>query len=129
MDTPSGRNAVEAVAALYQPWVPKERIIITGLWSSELAKLACNAFLAQRISSINSLSALCEKTGADIDQLSIILGSDSRIGPNFLKSSVGFGGSCFGKDLLGLIYLCESLNLPEVAEYWRQVNQYCQPHY
>ena len=99
----------------------KKKILVTNVWSSELAKLASNAMLAQRISSINSLSALCEKTGANIDELSKAIGMDHRIGPKFLKSSVGFGGSCFQKDILNLVYLCQYYGLNEVAEYWHQV--------
>jgi UDPglucose 6-dehydrogenase len=101
--------------------VPREKIITTNLWSSELSKLVANAFLAQRISSINSISALCEATGADVNEVARAIGSDSRIGPKFLKASVGFGGSCFQKDILNLVYLCESFNLPQVADYWRSV--------
>ena len=112
---------MEALVSVYANWVPRERIITTNLWSSELSKLVANAFLAQRISSINSISALCEATGADVDEVARAIGTDSRIGPKFLKASVGFGGSCFQKDILNLVYLCESFNLPEVAEYWRQV--------
>ncbi len=121
--TGSGHAAVEALASVYASWVPRERIITTNLWSSELSKLVANAFLAQRISSINSISALCEATGADVDEVSRAIGMDSRIGPKFLKSSVGFGGSCFQKDILNLVYLCESFGLPKVAEYWNQVVQ------
>ena len=99
----------------------QKKILTTNVWSSELSKLASNAMLAQRISSINSLSALCEKTGADIDELSKAIGMDNRIGPKFLKASVGFGGSCFQKDILNLVYLCDYYNLREVAEYWHQV--------
>jgi len=121
LDTPEGRAAADAVAEIYRAWVPEERIIKTGLWSSELTKLAANAFLAQRISSINAMSALCEATGADVQQVAQAVGADRRVGPYFLNASVGFGGSCFGKDLAGLVYLCESCGLPEVAEYWRQV--------
>lgn len=121
MNTPSGLDAQEALVGVYNNWVPRDRIITTNLWSSELSKLAANAMLAQRISSINALSALCEATGADIDEVAMAVGRDSRIGSKFLKASVGFGGSCFQKDILNLVYLCESLNLPEVAEYWRQV--------
>ena len=99
----------------------KDRILTVGLWSSELSKLAANAMLAQRISSINALSAICESTGANIDEVSHAIGYDTRIGPKFLKASVGFGGSCFQKDILNLVYLCESCHLPEVAAYWRQV--------
>jgi UDPglucose 6-dehydrogenase len=119
----TGNAAVEALASIYARWIPRERIITTNLWSSELSKLVANAFLAQRISSINSISALCETTGADVDEVARAIGSDSRIGPKFLKSSVGFGGSCFQKDILNLVYLCESFGLPEVADYWRQVVQ------
>jgi UDPglucose 6-dehydrogenase len=120
-ETPEGRAALEALVSVYAHWVPRERIITTNLWSSELSKLVANAFLAQRISSINSISALCEATGADVDEVARAIGSDSRIGPKFLKSSVGFGGSCFQKDILNLVYLCESFNLPEAAAYWRSV--------
>lgn len=119
--TPAGQAAVEALAAVYANWIPRERILTTNLWSSELSKLVANAFLAQRISSINSISALCEATGADVDEVARAIGMDSRIGAKFLKASVGFGGSCFQKDILNLVYLCESFNLPQVAEYWRQV--------
>jgi len=117
----SGRAAVEEVAKIYANWVPRERIITTNLWSSELSKLTANAFLAQRISSINSLSALCEKTGANIDEIAYAIGLDSRIGPKFLKASIGFGGSCFKKDILNLVYLCEHYGLPEVAAYWESI--------
>lgn len=117
----TGKKAVEALASVYARWIPRERIITTNLWSSELSKLVANAFLAQRISSINAISALCEATGADVDEVARAIGTDSRIGPKFLKASVGFGGSCFQKDILNLVYLCESFNLPQVAEYWRQV--------
>ena len=119
--TQTGQKAVQALVDIYANWIPKEKIITTNVWSSELAKLASNAMLAQRISSINSLSALCEKTGADIDELSNAIGMDSRIGPKFLKASVGFGGSCFQKDILNLVYLCKYYGLEEVAEYWHQV--------
>lgn len=119
--TPEGQAALQALVDVYANWVPRERIITTNLWSSELSKLVANAFLAQRISSINSISALCEATGADVDEVARAIGTDSRIGPKFLKASVGFGGSCFQKDLLNLVYLCESFNLPEVAAYWRSV--------
>lgn len=119
--TPEGNAAVEALAAVYARWIPRERILTTNLWSSELSKLVANAFLAQRISSINSISALCEATGADVDEVARAVGMDSRIGPKFLKASLGFGGSCFQKDILNLVYLCDSFNLPHVAEYWRQV--------
>jgi UDPglucose 6-dehydrogenase len=119
--TPEGEKAVQALAGVYARWVPRERIITTNLWSSELSKLVANAFLAQRISSINSISALCEATGADVDEVAHAIGKDSRIGPKFLKASVGFGGSCFQKDILNLTYLCESFGLPDVAAYWTQV--------
>jgi len=119
--SPSGQSAVQALVEIYAHWIPKEKILTTNVWSSELAKLASNAMLAQRISSINSLSALCEKTGADIDELSEAIGLDHRIGPYFLKASVGFGGSCFQKDILNLVYLCQYFGLEEVAEYWHQV--------
>ena len=119
--TDEGNTAVQALVDIYARWIPREKIITTNLWSSELSKLVANAFLAQRISSINSISALCEATGADVDEVARAIGTDSRIGPKFLKSSVGFGGSCFQKDILNLVYLCESFGLPHVAEYWRQV--------
>jgi UDPglucose 6-dehydrogenase len=119
--TPEGEKAMETLASVYARWVPRERILTTNLWSSELSKLVANAFLAQRISSINAISALCEKTGADVDQVARAIGTDSRIGPKFLKASVGYGGSCFQKDVLNLTYLCEHFGLPEVAEYWQQV--------
>jgi UDPglucose 6-dehydrogenase len=118
---PDGFEAIEALTEIYAHWVPREKIIQTRLWSSELSKLTANAFLAQRISSINSLSALCEVTGADIDEVAYAIGTDTRIGPKFLRSSVGFGGSCFQKDILNLVYLCEFFGLPEVAAYWEQV--------
>ena len=120
-ETESGKKAIDALVEIYANWIPKEKILTTNVWSSELAKLASNAMLAQRISSINSLSALCEKTGANIDQLSKAIGTDHRIGPHFLKASVGFGGSCFQKDILNLVYLCRHYGLDEVAEYWHQV--------
>ena len=116
-----GLKAIETLTGIYAHWVPRERILQTNVWSSELSKLTSNAFLAQRISSINSISALCERTGADIKEISKAIGADSRIGPKFLESSVGFGGSCFQKDILNLVYLCRHFNLPEVADYWEQV--------
>ena len=119
--TKEGLVAVEEIAKIYANWVPRERIIATNLWSSELSKLTANAFLAQRISSINSLSALCEKTGANIDEIANAIGKDTRIGSKFLKASIGFGGSCFKKDILNLVYLCEHYGLPEVATYWENV--------
>jgi UDPglucose 6-dehydrogenase len=121
LQTESGLRAQAILSSIYQQWVPKERVICSNLWSSELTKLAANAMLAQRISSINALSAICEATNADIDEVGFAMGCDSRIGPKFLKASVGFGGSCFQKDILNLVYLSRSLNLPEVAEYWNQV--------
>ena len=120
-ETESGQKAVQALVDIYSNWISKEKILTTNVWSSELAKLASNAMLAQRISSINSLSALCEKTGADIEELSKAIGMDHRIGSKFLKASVGFGGSCFQKDILNLVYLCRHYGLEEVAEYWYQV--------
>eukprot|EP00048_Salpingoeca_helianthica_P014090 m.215329 g.215329 ORF g.215329 m.215329 type:complete len:465 (+) comp15589_c6_seq1:328-1722(+) len=119
--TPEGQAAVAKLSSVYEHWVPKARIITTNTWSSELSKLAANAFLAQRISSINAMSAVCEATGADVSEVARAIGLDSRLGPKFLQASVGFGGSCFQKDILNLVYLAESLNLPEVAAYWRQV--------
>lgn len=119
--TPEGEQAIERLASVYARWVPPERIIKTNLWSSELSKLVANAFLAQRISSINSISALCEATGADVDEVANAIGKDSRIGAKFLKASVGFGGSCFQKDILNLVYLCQHFGLPEVAAYWEGV--------
>ena len=120
-DTKTGKAAVAALVSIYLNWIPKEKILTTNVWSSELSKLASNAMLAQRISSINSLSALCEKTGADIEEVSKAIGMDTRIGSKFLKASVGFGGSCFQKDILNLVYLCKHYGLEEVAEYWHQV--------
>ena len=119
--SPAGQEAVEKVVSIYAQWVPKERIITTNLWSSELSKLTANAFLAQRISSINAISALCEATEANVDEVARAIGTDSRIGPKFLKSSIGFGGSCFQKDILNLCYLCRHFDLPQVADYWEQV--------
>ncbi|KAK7465228.1 hypothetical protein BaRGS_00037598 [Batillaria attramentaria] len=119
--SPEGQDAVNALCWVYEHWVPREKIITMNTWSSELSKLAANAFLAQRISSINAMSAVCEATGADVSEVAHAIGTDSRIGPKFLKASVGFGGSCFQKDVLNLVYLCECLNLPEVAVYWQQV--------
>merc|ERR1711988_1573143 len=119
--TPQGKAAVECLANVYRRWVPHKQVLTTNLWSAELSKLTANAFLAQRTSSINSISALCEVTGADVTEVANAIGIDTRIGPKFLKSSVGFGGSCFQKDILNLVYLCRSFGLPEVAEYWHQV--------
>ncbi|VAI36914.1 unnamed protein product [Triticum turgidum subsp. durum] len=111
----------EFLKEVYAHWVPEENIITTNLWSAELSKLAANAFLAQRISSVNAMSALCEATGANVSEVSYAIGKDSRIGPKFLNASVGFGGSCFQKDILNLVYICECNGLPEVANYWKQV--------
>jgi len=119
--TPAGEAALKKLVEVYARWVPRDCILTTNLWSSELSKLVANAFLAQRISSTNSISALCEATGADIDEVTNAIGKDSRIGPKFLKASVGFGGSCFQKDILNLVYLCEHFGLPEVAAYWESV--------
>lgn len=119
--TPGGEAAIRKLVDVYARWVPRDRIITTNLWSSELSKLVANAFLAQRISSINSISALCEVTGADVDEVAHAIGRDSRIGPKFLRASVGFGGSCFQKDILNLVYLCEHFSLPEVGAYWESV--------
>lgn len=113
--------AIETLVEVYAQWVPRDRILTTNLWSSELSKLAANAFLAQRISSINAISALCEATQADVDEVAHAIGTDSRVGPKFLKASVGFGGSCFQKDILNLVYLCGHYGLHEVAAYWEQV--------
>ena len=120
-NTSSGQEAVAALVSIYAKWIPLEKILTTNVWSSELSKLASNAMLAQRISSINSLSALCEKTGASIQEVSRAVGLDHRIGDKFLNASVGFGGSCFQKDILNLVYLCQTYGLEEVAEYWHQV--------
>jgi len=118
---PEGLAAIQTLVDVYAEWVPREHILTTNLWSSELSKLTANAFLAQRISSINAISALCEATGANVDEVAHAIGTDSRIGPKFLKSSVGFGGSCFQKDILNLVYLCQHFGLPEVANYWNGV--------
>ena len=114
-------DAIAEVVEIYAHWVPQENIITTNLWSSELTKLVSNALLAQRVSSVNSISALCEKTEANIDEVTRAAGRDSRIGAKFLKAGIGFGGSCFKKDILNLVYLCEYYGLPEVAAYWEQV--------
>lgn len=121
MTTPDGHKAMQALVDIYARWVPRERILTTNVWSSEMSKLVSNAMLAQRISSVNSISALCEKTEADISEVSRAVGMDSRISNKFLKAGVGFGGSCFKKDILNLVYLCERYNLHEVARYWEQV--------
>ncbi len=114
-------EAIETLVNIYASWVPRERILTTNLWSSELSKLVANAFLAQRVSSINAVSELCEVTGANVDEVASAVGMDSRIGPRFLKASVGFGGSCFQKDILNLVYIARSYNLHAVADYWEQV--------
>ena len=119
--TLEGQKAIQSLVEVYSNWVPKNKIITTNLWSSELSKLTANAFLAQRVSSINALSELCEKTGADVNEVAQAIGLDSRIGPKFLKASVGFGGSCFQKDILNLVYIAKSYGLNEVADYWEQV--------
>lgn len=119
--TKEGQEAIQALVDVYANWVPKERILTTNVWSSELSKLTANAFLAQRVSSINAISELCEKTGADVNEVGKAIGMDSRIGPKFLKASVGFGGSCFQKDILNLVYISKSFGLNEVADYWEQV--------
>ncbi|XP_018322527.1 UDP-glucose 6-dehydrogenase isoform X2 [Agrilus planipennis] len=118
-ETPEGQLAIEELCSIYEHWIPRKSILTTNTWSSELSKLAANAMLAQRISSINSLSAVCEATGADVSEVAVAIGLDSRIGPKFLQASIG--GSCFQKDILNLVYICESLSLPEVAAYWQQV--------
>ena len=120
-DTIEGKKAINSLVEIYSAWVPKENILTTNLWSSELSKLTANAFLAQRISSVNSLSELCEATGADIEEVSKAIGMDSRIGSSFLKTSVGFGGSCFQKDILNLVYIARSEGLDKVADYWEQI--------
>lgn len=120
-ETPEGLKARKEIVDVYANWVDRKRIIESNVWSAELSKLTANAFLAQRISSINSISALCEKTEADVDEVAYAIGTDSRIGPRFLKASVGFGGSCFQKDILNLVYICQSYGLKEVAEYWESV--------
>ncbi len=120
-ETPSGQKAKDALSSIYAHWLPDDRILQTNVWSSELSKLVANAFLAQRVSSINSISALCEVTDANVAEVSRAIGFDSRIGPKFLNSSVGFGGSCFQKDILNLVYIARSYGLQEVADYWEQV--------
>lgn len=119
--TPEGEAAIQALVNVYSNWVNRDSILTTNVWSSELSKLTANAFLAQRVSSINAISELCEKTGADVNEVARAIGMDSRIGPKFLKSSVGFGGSCFQKDILNLVYIAKSFGLREVADYWEQV--------
>lgn len=119
--TEGGQKAVKALSDIYGKWVSKDRILTTNLWSSELSKLTANAFLAQRVSSVNAISELCEKTGADVSEVAKAIGMDSRIGSKFLKASVGFGGSCFQKDILNLVYIAKAYGLTEVADYWEQV--------
>merc|ERR1712070_355950 len=114
-------GAMQVLVDIYANWVPREKILTTNLWSSELSKLVANAMLAQRVSSINSIARLCERTGADVGEVARAIGSDSRIGPKFLNASIGFGGSCFQKDILNLVYICEQFGLHEVAAYWQQV--------
>ncbi|MDR3228180.1 MAG: nucleotide sugar dehydrogenase [Puniceicoccales bacterium] len=120
-ETPAGAEAARILIDIYAHWIPRDKILTTNVWSSELSKLTANAFLAQRISSINAISALCEETGANVDEVAAAIGADARIGPKFLKASVGFGGSCFQKDILNLVYLCEHFGLHEAARYWEQV--------
>lgn len=120
-ESEEGKEAIDALVNIYASWIPRERILTTNVWSSELSKLVANAFLAQRVSSINAISELCEVTGADVSEVSRAIGMDSRIGPKFLKASVGFGGSCFQKDILNLVYIAKSYGLNEVADYWEQV--------
>jgi len=119
--TPEGQAAINALVSVYANWVDRKNILTTNVWSSELSKLTANAFLAQRVSSINAISELCEKTGADVNEVARAIGMDSRIGSKFLKASVGFGGSCFQKDILNLVYISKSFGLKEVADYWEQV--------
>lgn len=119
--TNQGKQAINTLVSIYENWVPSNKIITTNIWSSELSKLTANAFLAQRISSINAMSAICEATEANIDEVAYAIGKDSRIGEKFLKASVGFGGSCFQKDILNLVYIAQSFGLNEVASYWEQV--------
>jgi len=131
-ETRTGLKARQELLTIYSRWVPKEKIITTNIWSSELSKLVANAFLAQRVSSINSISALCEKTDADISEVAKAVGMDSRVGSKFLKAGIGFGGSCFKKDILNLVYLCNYYGLQEVADYWESVvkiNEYQQDRF
>jgi UDPglucose 6-dehydrogenase len=120
-ETPAGQAAVRELVEIYARWVPRDRILTANVWSAELSKLAANAFLAQRVSSVNAIAAICEQTGADILSVAKAIGTDRRIGPEFLRAGVGFGGSCFQKDILNLAYLCEQHGLPEVARYWEAV--------
>lgn len=119
--TPAGHDAIEEAVEIYSAWVDREKILTTNVWSAELTKLAANAFLAQRVSSINAIAGLCEATGADVDEVARVIGADKRIGPKFLKAGPGFGGSCFKKDVLNLVYLCETFGLHTAAEYWMGV--------
>jgi UDPglucose 6-dehydrogenase len=119
--SPDGQAAIQKLVDVYANWVPKDKILTTNVWSSELSKLTANAFLAQRVSSINAMSELCEKTGANVGEVAKAIGMDSRIGSKFIKASVGFGGSCFQKDILNLVYICKSFGLNEIADYWEQV--------
>ncbi|HPL09676.1 MAG TPA: nucleotide sugar dehydrogenase [Smithellaceae bacterium] len=131
-ETRSGLAARAALVEIYTRWLPREKIITSNIWSAELSKLVANAFLAQRVSSINSISALCEKADADISEVAHAVGTDSRIGAKFLKAGIGFGGSCFKKDILNLVYLCRFYGLPEVASYWESVvriNEYQQDRF
>ena len=131
-ETKTGQNALSKLVEIYARWIPRDKILTSNVWSSELSKLTANAFLAQRVSSINSISALCEETGADVAEVSHAIGTDSRIGSKFLNASVGFGGSCFKKDILNLVYLCETYGLKEVAAYWQKVveiNEYQQSRF
>merc|ERR1711979_136187 len=115
------QDAINVLVDIYANWVPRDQVLTTNLWSSELSKLVANAMLAQRVSSINSIARLCERTGADVGEVSRAIGTDSRIGPKFLNASIGFGGSCFQKDILNLVYICEQFGLTEVANYWQSV--------
>jgi UDPglucose 6-dehydrogenase len=128
-ETERGLTARQVLVDIYAHWIPPEKIVTSNIWSSELSKLVANAFLAQRISSINAISALCEKAEANIGEVARAVGMDSRIGAKFLNASVGFGGSCFKKDILNLVYLCRSYGLDEVADYWEgvvKINEYQQ---
>lgn len=120
-ESEAGKEAIDALVDIYATWIPREKILTTNVWSSELSKLAANAFLAQRVSSINAISELCELTGADVSEVAKAIGMDSRVGPKFLQASVGFGGSCFQKDILNLVYIAKTYGLNEVADYWEQV--------
>merc|ERR1712056_46212 len=126
------QDAIDVLVDIYANWVPRDQILTTNLWSSELSKLVANAMLAQRVSSINSIARLCERTGANVHEVSRAIGTDSRIGKKFLNASIGFGGSCFQKDILNLVYLCEQFGLPEIAHYWQQVvdmNEHVKTHF